>query len=245
MSFGISRICHSPTTYAECTLSVLSVKKYNPSVSQTQFIGPECKSDNYFKNGTLESAVNIVKKINHKEGWIMKAFSFLHSPYESTLQLDCDTVVMSSTFVPNYWSLLSKADVVWNNDWDSRLKVPFPQPCSAIMAWKRNDEVSKMFQNVYHILQHPAPFPVFRWGDQEAIWYYIAHKNHTLRITYVEDEYQCPKKLPTKNVYATYGKCLIVHYHPNRLNSWNCDFFSTHLDYALPYRVKCKIKPNL
>ena len=56
----------------------------------------------------------------------MKFIPLLHSPYNDSLLLDCDTVVMTPMFVPNMQTALRKADLVWTADWTPWMRVYVP-----------------------------------------------------------------------------------------------------------------------
>ncbi len=251
--FGVVRICHDEISYAECTFSALSVQHHSPTVHQTQFIGSGCsssKSHPVVQHGALERAVDQhANVLSRHRSYSMKFIPLLHSPYNESLLLDCDTVVMTPIFVPNMRTALRKADLVWTTDWTPwmRVYVPLPTACSCIMAWQSKNSVHDAFISARARLRGPQPRDYInvsidgkwgrpRWSDQEALWYEISKGvEHNLRITYLPEEYQCAMTLPTKGARWHRYECHVTHYHPRMLHNQPRSFFVTHhLEYLIP-----------
>ena len=134
-SFGIVRVCHSPTSYDECTLSALSASHHNPGISQTQYFIEGCEQgpSSIFSRGALEKVVNSTVRMPKIFRWNAKLLTWLRSPYAVTLGLDCDVTLLHSSLVENVWTAIGVhgSDLARAYDWPQWMQrlVP-PMPCA-------------------------------------------------------------------------------------------------------------------
>ena len=250
--FGVVRVCHDVSSYAECALSAISVKHHSPGTHQTQFLGNGCRasSEHFVSPGALERNVDQFTRLaSRRNSFAMKFIPLLHSPYNESLLMDCDTVVMSPIFVPNMHGALRRADIVWTADWTPWMRkyVPLPTPCAGIMAWRSTPSVHSAFKSARARLRGPQPHDYVnvsidgkwgrpRWSDQEALWYELSRGfEHHLRITYLPEEYGCATMLPKRGARWYRYECHVVHYHPKLLHNQPRQFF---IDNGLEYLLR-------
>ena len=232
---GIVRVCTSPGSYDECALSALSIRELHPDIEQHQFFADGCEqaSSSIFAPGTLERAVSQTSRLypaaghSYIFGWGNKLHAWLQSPFDVTIGLDCDVVVVHRAFVPNLAAVLSQgADIAWAYDWPLWMQrlVP-PMPCAAILAWRNPMSVSHLFRHAISAYRNGSaprewrawhararPNIRMRWSDQEALYWAFGAFATRLRATVVPSEaYLCARQEP--RVSSATMTCLAVHTH--------------------------------
>ena len=216
-SIGIVRVCHSPTSYDECTLSALSASHHNPGIPQTQYFVDGCEQgrSSIFSRGALERVVNTSVRMPKIYRWNAKLLTWLRSPYAVTLGLDCDVTLLHGSLLENVWTALGvhgSNDLARAYDWPQWMQrlVP-PMPCAGLVAWRNSSRVSRYFRaalRAYRNGSAPAawskwhykarPGVNIRWSDQEALYYAFSGEHAAnLKQLILPESYLCPLQWPS------------------------------------------------
>ena len=228
--FGVLRVAHSIRSCDECLVSAVTLLVHAPNTHQTQIFATvsAAKMGNAFSPGSLQNVVDWWSEIpenarvpgsdQHIHGHGYKLWALLNSPYNRTLLLDCDVLILSPSHTAVIRSALGRIDVAWTHDWTPfmRTLTPLPMACACIMGVRRGEGTTRLLTaallryergnrrdgqtnytecpDQWH--PHPTTTTPCRWGDQEAIWYELnrgeaAESYAALRFMLLPDEFQC------------------------------------------------------
>lgn len=137
--------------------------------------------------------------------YVFKLRALLASRFERTVFCDCDLVVLKPILIHSLLtSVLEVADVsmpldpgraphltVEHPPWASSIGPP--PLCSAIMAYRHNDQSTALFQGALARLEHGVHSNV-RQGDQEMIWFQWTRgpESRGIRMLALPEETYCP-----------------------------------------------------
>ena len=158
-SFGVVRVCHSITSWAECALSAVSLRRFAPTVKQTQFVGHGLHDriasralDKPFASIMAESVDKIVTLPKGVTGFAMKLLALADSPYERTLYMDCDTTVHTAAFARIVKEQIEGHELVLVHDWPwkSRYTTPIAMFSTGIFGYHtRHPVVRRLLHNAH------------------------------------------------------------------------------------------------
>lgn len=142
--------------------------------------------------------------------WLFKFAALLLTPFNETVYLDLDVLVLSPSFLADLFERsLRVADLAAPNDpaREAREYPTFhrlddfgrgvPPPCASLLAYRLTPAVRRMFEAAAAGLLHRSvdlKARGFRNGDQELIWHLLwsGPPDAGLRLMQLPEEYYCP-----------------------------------------------------
>jgi hypothetical protein len=177
--------------------------------------------------------------INHTSpgrSWKDKLNAFLQTPYDYTLYLDCDVLVMQKDAPGDLLELSTDGvnDIVVTEDWGQAGTQAGGQDaynhgragfCSCIIAFANLSATRAVWQKAMQLLDGTAASwtplkPPLRYGDQEALWLVLEAmdwKTNPVSKRILPLEWQCPTAFPAEGMKLDIllpRPCRFVHYHP-------------------------------
>ena len=142
----------------EAKISAKSVRKYNKNIGISIFVD---EKNQFEDNENLFDSIHFVEKPEH--GFGDKIYAMKNTPYQKTIYLDCDTVVVDD--ISEIYNMLEKYDIAASNP-PFKNKYYSPNHYQAgIIFYKMNNKVSKFFDlwdENYDRKNHGNDQPSFR-----------------------------------------------------------------------------------